>query len=66
MDEKYIVGQFGSIAFTYRRNGQKVPFDIWVTITDVDKSHILIKCNHGQLFMVSKKDVKRWEVAEKI
>lgn len=66
MDERFIIGTFGNMEFMYRPSSKKNYFNIWVTITDVDRNHVFIKDNHNHPFLVQKKDIKRWEVREKV
>jgi hypothetical protein len=63
MTENYNIGDFGLMKFTYRNNHKNLKkyFELYITITAVEKNCIEITDNSDRAYIVLKKDIKKFE-----
>lgn len=58
----YQIGDFARVEFIHRpAPGKKNWFRIFATVTDVDRYYIVLTDNHGTLYLVQKRDVKKFK-----
>ena len=64
MNEKIKIGDFVNVEFIYRfvKDGRKMKnwFDIYATVTGIDKYVVEFTDNHGQEYLVQKRDIKKY------
>ncbi len=73
MGEKINIGDYGEISFILRKK-RKIPLDgethietgviLYGTIADIDKNNVLIIDNDELIYIVSKKDIRSFELKE--
>lgn len=64
MNEQYQIGDFVEVEFILRSGKRKNWFHIFATLTDIDRYYIELTDNHGQEYLVQKRDIKFYEKQE--